>query len=94
MGTGMIGMVCEPRAKKQSVRMIRSGLDLFASPTQRPASAVPICSDRFVARALELDLDVRLYNHPTGQHGFDVRDDDARSREIIRAALDFFASAL
>jgi acetyl esterase/lipase len=51
-------------------------------------------ADRFIARALELNVDLSVWNHPTGQHGFDVRDDDDRSREIIRAALDFFARRL
>jgi acetyl esterase/lipase len=51
-------------------------------------------TDRFIARALELGVDVQVHNHQTGQHGFDLRDDDARSREIIRAALDFFVERL
>lgn len=28
-------------------------------------------------------------NHPNGQHGFDIFNDDARSREIIKATLAF-----
>jgi acetyl esterase/lipase len=51
-------------------------------------------AESFVKRAADLGADIRVYRHPDGQHGFDLRDDDERSREIIRAALDFFASAL
>ena len=51
-------------------------------------------ADRFIARALELDADLVVWNHPTGQHGFDIRDDDLRSREVIQATLDFFARRL
>jgi hypothetical protein len=33
-------------------------------------------------------------NHPTGRHGFDILDDDARSREIIARTLDFLKARL
>ena len=51
-------------------------------------------AESFVKRAADLGADIRVHRHPEGQHGFDVRDDDERSREIIREALDFFASTL
>jgi hypothetical protein len=35
-----------------------------------------------------------LMNHPQGKHGFDALNDDARSREIIRAALAFMHAHL
>jgi hypothetical protein len=37
---------------------------------------------------------VTVLDHPTGQHGFDTRDDDERSREIIRDTLAFFVRHL
>jgi hypothetical protein len=33
-------------------------------------------------------------NHPTGLHGFDLLNDDARSREILRATLEFVKTHL
>jgi acetyl esterase/lipase len=60
----------------------------------RDAPPLKAGADHFIARALELNADLVVWNHPTGQHGFDIRDDDARSREIIQAALDFFARRL
>jgi len=45
--------------------------------------------DRFVARALEVNAPVTLINRPEGVHGFDNQTDDARSREILRAAIGF-----
>lgn len=45
--------------------------------------------DAFVAEALRLNLPIDVMNHPKGRHGFDVRDDDERSREIIRSTLAF-----
>jgi len=51
-------------------------------------------AESFVKRAADLGADIRVHRHPEGHHGFDVRDDDERSREIIREALDFFADTL
>jgi len=45
--------------------------------------------DHFVARALSLNEPIEVQTHPDGVHDFDVRDDDARTREIISRTLDF-----
>jgi acetyl esterase/lipase len=45
--------------------------------------------DQFVAAALKENLLVEVMNHPSGRHGFDILDDNDRSREIIRRALEF-----
>lgn len=45
--------------------------------------------DAFVASVLARNLPFDLLNHAGGRHGFDYLDDDARTRTIIRAALDF-----
>src|SRR2546423_789539 len=45
--------------------------------------------DRFVAKALPANVTLTLMNHPQGVHGFDNQNDDERSREIIRAAIEF-----
>jgi acetyl esterase/lipase len=44
---------------------------------------------RFAAEAIHRGAAVDLLTHPRGQHGFDVLDDDDRSREIIARALSF-----
>jgi acetyl esterase/lipase len=44
---------------------------------------------RWVERALRANEPIDLLNHATGRHGFDVLDDDERSREIIDRALSF-----
>lgn len=49
---------------------------------------------RFVQVALEKNLGVEFFNHPTGAHGFDQRNDDARSRTIIRELLRFLKENL
>jgi acetyl esterase/lipase len=45
--------------------------------------------DEFIAVAIERNLPLTLMNHPTGEHAFDILNDDARSREIIKATLAF-----
>ena len=50
--------------------------------------------DRFTAAALDANAPLTLLTHPTGRHGFDTLDDDARSREIIRATLTFLTTHL
>jgi acetyl esterase/lipase len=50
--------------------------------------------DRFVAKALERNLTMTVVNHPSGAHGFDHRDDDVRTREILEMALAFFRAHL
>lgn len=50
--------------------------------------------DRFVREAVGQNAALTVYNHPRGVHGFDNQTDDARSREVIRAALDFMKTHL
>jgi acetyl esterase/lipase len=51
-------------------------------------------ADLFVNKARERGVDLTVLDHPGGQHGFDTRDDDERSRQIIRVTLDFFGRHL
>ncbi len=50
--------------------------------------------DEFVREALAHNISIDLMNHPEGQHSFDMLDDNARSREIIRATLEFIKAHL
>lgn len=45
--------------------------------------------DRFVQLALAKNLTIELFNHATGQHGFDIEDNNDRSREIIMRTIEF-----
>ena len=45
--------------------------------------------DRFVSRALQLNLPIAVANHPQGPHAFDLHDDSETSRQIIREILTF-----
>lgn len=45
--------------------------------------------DAFIAEAMKKNLMIDVSNHPEGVHAFDIRNDDARSREIIQHAMEF-----
>jgi len=67
---------------------------LLLARAGRDSSPILEGTDTFVRRARQRGLDLTVLDHPTGQHGFDTRDDDERSREIIRQALEFFVRHL
>jgi acetyl esterase/lipase len=45
--------------------------------------------DRFIKGALAKNIALSFANHPEGIHSFDNQNDDDRSREIIRTAIEF-----
>lgn len=45
--------------------------------------------DEFVQLAIAGNVPITSMNHPEGLHGLDILNDDERSREIIRATLEF-----
>lgn len=45
--------------------------------------------DRFVVEALRNKLSIDVLNHATGQHAFDLFNDNYRTHEIIKKSLDF-----
>ena len=65
--------------------IVRSGLDT-------PELNASI--DRLITTAVVNNVDIDVMNHSTGHHAFDILDDNARSREIIRATLVFMKAHL
>jgi hypothetical protein len=47
-----------------------------------------------VQESFDRGASLDLMNHPAGRHGFDILDNDARSREIIRRTLAFLRDHL
>jgi acetyl esterase/lipase len=45
--------------------------------------------DRFIREAISRNAAVTVVNHPRGLHGFDIQNNDERSREIIGDAIGF-----
>jgi hypothetical protein len=50
--------------------------------------------DRFIREAISRNAMITIANHAQGVHGFDNQNDDQRSREIIRNAIDFMKTHL
>jgi hypothetical protein len=50
--------------------------------------------DHFLQQALAKGAALDLLNHPEGRHGFDILDDDPRTRQIIGRTLGFLHEAL
>jgi acetyl esterase/lipase len=50
--------------------------------------------DAFVAEALKQNAPFEVLNHPDGRHGFDILDDDARSKEILARTFAFLKANL
>jgi hypothetical protein len=50
--------------------------------------------DRFIAVALRKNATIDVMNHPTGQHGFDFRDDNERTREILARTVEFIQTSV
>lgn len=45
--------------------------------------------DRFVQLALKNNVSIEVLNHATGHHGFDIEDNNTRSREILKRTIAF-----
>jgi acetyl esterase/lipase len=73
-------------AKLPPMFIARAGRDQI--PDLEPAL------DRFVAEAVRRNIALEFINHPLGVHGFDNQNDDARSREVVRAAIEFIKTHL
>lgn len=67
---------------------------LFVARAGRDNAWLNATIDRFVQEALARNLALELMTHPDGQHGFDILDDDGRSREIIERTLAFLRQRL
>ncbi|HEX6478672.1 MAG TPA: alpha/beta hydrolase [Ktedonobacteraceae bacterium] len=67
------------------MQIVRAGLD-------HPRLNASI--DRLLMAAVAKNVDIDFMNHASGHHAFDALDDDERSREIIRATLEFLREHL
>lgn len=50
--------------------------------------------DEFVTIASQRNIPITFMNHPTGEHSFDILNNDARTRAIIKATLAFLHECL
>lgn len=79
----------------RSIEELRRDVPLFLARAGRDEMpGLNAALDRFVTKALTRNLPLTLTNHPAGPHAFDLLDDSAATREVIRQALSFLASQL
>lgn len=45
--------------------------------------------DKFIIQALLNNLNIDIYNHPSGEHAFDLLNDNIRTHEIIQKTIEF-----
>jgi acetyl esterase/lipase len=89
-----------PRGRREFSAVEALGADARAAPPLLVARAgrdspwLNAGVDRFVHEALAKGATLDLLAHPDGRHGFDILDDDARSRQIIQRTLAFLRDAL
>jgi acetyl esterase/lipase len=75
-----------PHQLKQKGRAVPP---LFVARAGQDSPALNGTLDRLVQQALGSNVTIDFSNHVTGQHGFDLINDDDRTREIIRRTLEF-----
>jgi len=61
----------------------------IASDFMPPTPMINETIDQFVQEALAGNATLDVMNHAAGRHGFDILDDNDRSREIIARAVAF-----
>jgi acetyl esterase/lipase len=71
-----------------------AGLPMFIARAGLDAAIVNDSIDLFVREALAANASLDFANHSNGHHGFDMLDDDERSREIIARAAAFVKTHL
>lgn len=79
----------------RSVDEVEAGVPLLVVRAgQDQTSGLNATIDRFVAGALPRDLPLTLINHARAPHAFDLLDDTNKTREVIRAILEFLRVTL
>ena len=67
---------------------------IFIARAGRDEPGLNVAVDSFIQRALARKVTLDFSNHAEGQHGFDVLDDNPRTREIIARTLEFIKARL
>jgi acetyl esterase/lipase len=62
---------------------------IFIARAGRDEPGLNVAVDSFIQKAMSGKATLDLSNHAEGKHGFDVLDDNERTREIIKRTLEF-----
>ena len=79
-----------PAAGKSIEDLPRNAPILIARAGKDEMPGINDALDRFVSKALKINLPLTVVNHAAGPHAFDLVDDSQVSREIVKQALEFF----
>jgi acetyl esterase/lipase len=82
----------ELRARLSPLLHLQSGAHcppMFIARAGKDHPQINASVEAFVAEALRRNVELELMTHVEGQHGFDILNDDDRSRAIIRRTFDF-----
>ena len=80
------------RARFSPLERLRAGAavpPLFLACAGRDLDELKAAQERFVGEALRRNVEIELMTHPDGLHGFDILNDDERSRSILRRTFEF-----
>lgn len=87
MGAGTLPPDAPPRRSPEIDPLRAPRLLVARAGLDHPALNAAL--DRLVASLVARGVTLELVTHPQGHHGFDLFDDDPRSREIVEATLRF-----
>ncbi len=62
---------------------------MFIARAGNDMAPINVAVQQFVDAALTHNIEIELMNHPAGEHGFDILNDNERSRAIIRRTIEF-----
>lgn len=73
-----------------SIEDLPTTVPLFlARAGQDSVPGLNVALDRFLGQAIAHNLNITFTNHPTGLHAFDLFEDSAMTREVVRQVLAF-----
>lgn len=73
----------------QLKRAAGTSAPVFIARAGRDEPSLSVAVDSFIREAVSRKATLDFSNHAEGQHGFDVLDDNERTREIIKRTLEF-----
>jgi acetyl esterase/lipase len=77
----------------KTVGQLPSHVPLFIARAGRDEMpGLNVALDRFVTAAIVANLPLTLVNHATGPHAFDLFDDSAATRDVIKQTLEFITA--
>lgn len=92
-GFGTVALPAETVERYSPVRYIRADNPtippVFIARAGLDGAAINQSIAEFTDRAFAHGVTIEVANHPAGRHGFDILDDDARSREIVARTIEF-----